>query len=122
MCSDEKKAELKGWWRRWELNLSRLRAFETAGEILSGAKDLVRNEFWEIWWRRWELNPRPKILTAERLHACSVHATGITPQLSPNALTNGQETHPASLIVSPSLHRRSSEDQPAVRRPFAAHG
>src|SRR5882724_7381014 len=76
----------------------------------------------KVWWRRWELNPRPKILTAERLHACSVHAAGITQQPSPVALTNGQETQTASLMISSSLHRRSSEDQPVVRRPSAAHG
>src|SRR6266404_7643600 len=85
-------------------------------------KDLIDKNAKENWWRRWELNPRPKILTAERLHACSVHAAGITPQPSPVALTNGQETQTASLIISSSLHRRSSGDQPAVRRPSAAHG
>ncbi len=35
---------------------------------------------------------------------------------------NGQGARNASLWISPSLPRRSDEDQPAVRRPLAAHG
>src|SRR5882724_4097879 len=100
-------------------------ASEPAGEILTLSEvegPLALKSKRKSWWRRWELNPRPKILTAERLHACSVHAAGITPQPSPVALTNGQETQTASLMISSSLHRRSSEDQPVVRRPSAAHG
>jgi len=35
---------------------------------------------------------------------------------------NGQETRTASLVVSPPAPRRSARDQPAMRRPSAAHG
>src|SRR5271163_4403694 len=69
-----------------------------------------------LWWRRRESNPRPKSMTTKKLHAQSRSGDFAL------RAQNGQGARNASLWISFSPPRRSVENQPSVRRPFAAQG
>jgi hypothetical protein len=62
----------------------------------------------EVKWRRGELNPRPKSLATRRLHAYPVRF-GFAGRAQ-----NGQETFPASPMISPPRYGPKRDGQPAI--------